>query len=99
MYFLPFSPALYSGYKARLYVLPTGQRVQLRSAAGGTPAAKAAPKQSNKARWAARRKQAVAKPASKKTTGRRTVSAASRKKMAEAQRKQWAAVKKAAKAS
>jgi hypothetical protein len=76
-----------------------------------TPAAIAAPTQSKKrrltpagrrrlsekmkARWAARRKQ-VAKPASKKTTGHRTVSAASRKKMAEAQRKRWAVVKKAA---
>jgi hypothetical protein len=82
------------------------------TATATTPAAIAAPKQSKRrgltpagrkrlseaatARWAARRKQAVAKPTSKKTTGRRTVSAASRKKMAEAQRKRWAVLKKAA---
>jgi hypothetical protein len=48
-----------------------------------------------KARWAARRKQA-AKPAKQKTSGRRHVSAASRKKMAEAQRKRWATQKNAA---
>ena len=39
------------------------------------------------------------KPATKKTSGRRTMSPAARKKIAEAQRKRWAAVKKAAKAS
>jgi hypothetical protein len=40
-------------------------------------------------------KPAAAKPATKATSGRRTVSAASRKKMAEAQRKRWDAVRKA----
>ena len=75
-----------------------------------TPASKALPKQARKgglspagrrrlsammkARWAARRK-AAAKPATKATSGRRTMSAASRKKIAEAQRKRWAAQKKA----
>jgi hypothetical protein len=47
-----------------------------------------------KARWAARRKQA-AKLASKKTSVHRTMSPAARKKIAEAQRARWAAVKKA----
>jgi hypothetical protein len=46
-----------------------------------------------KARWAARRK-AAAKPAPKQTSGRRTMSAAARRKIAEAQRKRWAAQKK-----
>src|ERR1035441_7909386 len=67
-----------------------------------TPAAKTASKQAKKrgltpagrrrlsammkARWAARRKQ-VAKPAPQKISGRRTMSPAARKKIAEAQRK------------
>jgi hypothetical protein len=49
-----------------------------------------------KKRWAARRKAAV-KPAPKQTRGRRTMSAAARKKIAEAQKKRWAVQKKAAK--
>ncbi len=52
-----------------------------------------------KARWAARRKaaakSAAAKPASKATGGRRTMSPATRKRISEAAKKRWAAVKKA----
>jgi hypothetical protein len=70
---------------------------------GLTPAGRRRLSAMMKARWAARRKQtapaaaklAVAKPATKVTSGRRTMSLAARKKIAEAQRKRWAAVKKA----
>jgi hypothetical protein len=48
-----------------------------------------------KARWATRRK-AAANPALKATSVRRKMSAAARKKIAEAQRNRWAVVKKAA---
>jgi hypothetical protein len=47
-----------------------------------------------KARWAARRKQA-AKPAAKKTSVRRTMSPAARKRISEMMKKRWAAAKKA----
>jgi hypothetical protein len=60
---------------------------------GLTPAGRRRLSEKMKARWAARHK-AAAKPATKATSGRRTVSAASRKKMAEAQRKRWAARRK-----
>jgi hypothetical protein len=61
---------------------------------GLTPAGRRRLSEKMKARWAARRK-AAAKPAPKKTSGRRTMSPAARKKIAAAQRKRWAVVKKA----
>jgi hypothetical protein len=47
-----------------------------------------------KKRWAAKRK-AAAKPAPKKTSGRRTMSVAARKRISEATKKRWAAYRKA----
>jgi len=61
---------------------------------GLTPAGRRRLSAMMKARWAARRN-AAAKPAPKATSVRHTMSAACRKKIADAQRKRWAAVKKA----
>jgi hypothetical protein len=78
-----------------------------------TPAAIAAPKRGGrrmsaagrkriseaaKARWAARRKQ-TAKPAPKKTGGRKPMSAATKKRLSLLAKRRWAARKKTAKAS
>ncbi len=60
---------------------------------GLTPAGRRRLSAMMKARWAARRKTA-AKPSSKATIVRHPMSAAARKKIADAQRKRWAAVKK-----